>query len=130
MKKIEYQTHVTILAWINIAFSALVAFIGVFAFFFLSGIGLAADDPDAARILSFVGFAGAAFLIILALPGFLAGFGLFKQRRWGRFLAIVVAVIDLFEIPIGTAIGIYGLWVLTDDEAGSYFTKQAPIPSS
>jgi len=35
----------------------------------------------------------------------------------------VVAVIDMFEIPIGTAIGIYGLWVLTGDEAGDYFTE-------
>jgi len=86
MKKIEYQTHVTILAWINIGFSALIAFIGLFAVFFLTGIGVAADDPHATRILGFVGLAGAAFLIILALPGFLAGYGLLKRRRWGRFL--------------------------------------------
>ncbi len=125
MKKIEYPTHVTILAWINIGFSALVAFIGIFGFVFLSGIGVAADDPNAARILGFVGFAGASFLIILALPGFLAGYGLLGRHRWGRFLAIVVAVIDLFEIPIGTAVGAYGLWVLTDQEAATYFARPA-----
>ena len=129
MKKIDYPTHVTILAWINIGFSTLIAFIGIFGFFFLCGIGLAADDLDAARILGFVGFAGAGFLVLLALPGFLAGYGLLKRRRWGRFLAIVVAVIDLFEIPIGTAVGIYGLWVLTDDEAAAYFTDPAASPA-
>ena len=129
MKKIEYQTHVTILAWINIGFSALIAFIGLFAVLFLTGIGVAAEDPDAARILGFVGLAGAAFLIILALPGLLAGYGLLKQRRWGRFLAIVVAVIDLFEIPIGTAIGVYGLWVLTAEEAGAYFAEPLTSPN-
>ena len=123
MKKKDYSTHVTILAWINIGFSALVSIVGIFGLLFLTGIGVAADDPHAARILGFVGLAGAAFLTLLSLPGFLAGYGLLKQRRWGRFLAIVVAVIDLFEIPIGTAIGIYGLWVLTGDEAGDYFTE-------
>ena len=76
------------------------------------------EDPEAAPILAFVGFAGAGFLILLSLPGFLAGYGLLNRRRWGRFLGIVVAVIDLFEIPVGTAVGIYGLWVLTGDEAG------------
>ena len=126
MKQIDYPTHVTILAWINIGFSVLIAFIGVFALFFLTGIGVASQDPEAVRILTFVGFAGSGFLIALALPGFFAGYGLLKRRRWGRFLAIVVAVIDLFEIPIGTAIGIYGLWVLTADEAGEHFT---PVPS-
>lgn len=125
MKKNDYQSHVVILAWINIGFSALVAFIGVFGFFFLLGLGAVSDDPSAAPILGFVGLAGAGFLFILALPGFLAGYGLLRQRRWGRFLGIVVAVIDLFEIPIGTAIGAYGLWVLTGDEAATYFAKPA-----
>ena len=127
MSKIDYPTHVTILAWLNIGLSALIALIGVFALFFLTGIGVAADDPEAARILGFVGFAGAGFLITLSLPGFLAGYGLLKRRRWGRILGIVVAVIDLFEIPVGTAVGLYGLWVLTADEAPGHFVDTGPV---
>ena len=65
---------------------------------------------------------------MLSLPGFVAGYGLLKRRVWGRFLAIVVAVIDLFGIPVGTAIGIYGLWVLSDEEAGEYFGRPATSP--
>lgn len=75
MKKNDYQSHVVILAWINIGFSALVAFIGVFGFFFLLGLGAVSDDPSAAPILGFVGLAGAGFLFILALPGFRPGTG-------------------------------------------------------
>lgn len=123
MSKIDYQTHVTILAWINIGFSVLISFIGIFGFFFLSGLGALVDDPEAAPMVAFVGFAGAGFLILLSLPGYFAGYGLLQRRRWGRFLAIVVAVIDLFEIPIGTAVGAYGLWVLTAEEAGAYFAE-------
>ena len=128
MTRIDYPTHVTILAWINIGYSSLVCFIGVFALVFLAGLGMAVDDPEAARILGFVGFAGAGLLVMLSLPGFVAGYGLLKRRVWGRFLAIVVAVIDLFGIPVGTAIGIYGLWVLSDEEAGEYFGRPATSP--
>ena len=123
MANLDYRTHITILVWFNIGFSILVTFIGLFGLFFLTGIGIATDDPEAARILSFVGGAGAVFLIILALPGFLAGYGLLNFRPWGRILAMVVAVFDLFCIPVGTAIGIYALWVLTGEEAGTYFAE-------
>lgn len=125
MKRIDYATHVTILAWINVGLSGLIALVGLFGLLFLSGLGAAADDPEAARILGFIGFAGAGFLILLALPGFLAAYGLLKRRRWGRLLGIVVAVIDLFEIPVGTACGLYGLWVLADEEAAAFFSGTA-----
>lgn len=122
MRKIDYPTHVTIVAWVNIGLSALIASIGVFGLFFLTGIGIAAGDPKATGILGFVGVAGAAFLLLFSLPGFLAGYGLLKRRRWGRFLGIVVSVIDLFEIPAGTVVGVYGLWVLMAEEATAYFS--------
>jgi hypothetical protein len=129
MNRMDYATHVKVLAWIDIGFSALISFVGLFGLVFLLGIGAVADDPEASRILGFVGFAGAAFLVALALPGFVAGYGLLKRRRWGRFLAIVVAVLDLFEIPVGTAIGFYGLWVLSGDEAGAYFKSATESPA-
>ncbi|MGA8764033.1 MAG: hypothetical protein WB562_14300 [Candidatus Sulfotelmatobacter sp.] len=44
--------------------------------------------------------------------GFLAGWGLMQREGWGRILALVLAFISLFNIPFGTAIGIYTLWVL------------------
>ena len=125
MEKSEYHTHVTALAWINIALSILCAFIGIFALMFLTGIGLASRDPEAMPILGFVGVAAAVFLGTLSLPGFAAGYGLLKRRPWGRVLGIVVAVLDLFNIPVGTAVGIYGLWVLTHERSAEYFAAAA-----
>jgi hypothetical protein len=131
MDKRDYHTHVMVLAWINIGFSALFAFIGLFALFFLTGLGLAAEDAEAARILGFIGSGALVFFGALALPGFAAGYGLLKRRVWGRVLGIIVAVLDLFNIPIGTAVGLYGLWVLTYPEAADYFTPatESPVPS-
>jgi len=53
-------------------------------------------------------------IIILAKAacGFIAGWGLTKRDSWARILALVLAFISLFNIPFGTAIGVYTLWVL------------------
>ena len=36
--------------------------------------------------------------------------GLFKRTAWGRILGIIVCIISLINIPIGTAIGAFGLF--------------------
>jgi len=65
-----------------------------------------------------VGFLTALFttlgIIVLAKAalGFLAGWGLTQREAWARVLALVLAFISLFNIPFGTAIGVYTLWVL------------------
>jgi len=53
-------------------------------------------------------------IIVLAKSacGFLAGWGLLQREGWGRILALVLAFISLFNIPFGTAIGVYTMWVL------------------
>jgi hypothetical protein len=43
--------------------------------------------------------------------GFVAGWGLMQREGWARMLALVLAFIALFNIPFGTAIGVYTMWV-------------------
>ncbi len=50
--------------------------------------------------------------VLLAVLGFAAGYGLLERRPWARPLAIVLAVLALFHLPVGTALGIYTLWAL------------------
>ncbi len=121
MSKSDFSAHVMIVAWINIVFSVLCAFMGLFAFLLLTGIGVVADDPQATRVLGFIGTAAAIFLVSIALPGIIAGYGLLKRRAWGRVVGIIVAILDLVNFPIGTGVGIYGLWVLSRVEATAYF---------
>ena len=49
---------------------------------------------------------------ILAVVGAITGWGLLERRPWARTLAIVIGILALFKFPIGTALGIYTLWVL------------------
>ncbi|HSR32765.1 MAG TPA: hypothetical protein VLY63_19560 [Anaerolineae bacterium] len=70
------------------------------------------DAVVASTILLFVSGVFFAF----GVPSLIAGVGLLKQKRWAHTLAIVLAVLALVIFPIGTAAGIYTLWVLAQKE--------------
>lgn len=61
----------------------------------------------------------------LAIAGLIAGIGLMTRSLWGRMLAIVVACISLIHIPVGTALGIYTLWVLAPQGADAEYKSLA-----
>ncbi len=54
----------------------------------------------------------AIFILAKAAIGFIAGWGLLQREPWARVITLVLGFISLFHIPIGTAIGVYTLWVL------------------
>jgi hypothetical protein len=60
-----------------------------------------------------------------AALAFLTGFALLNRKPWGRTLAIVAAVLSLIKIPIGTALGIYTLWVLIPGQSGAEYEALA-----
>ncbi len=67
-------------------------------------------------LLTFIG----GLVLIKAGAGFIAGWGLLQREPWARVVTLVVGFISLFNVPLGTALGIYTLWVLlptqSDDE--------------
>ena len=121
----QIERHVPILGWIHIANSFLMIVIAIFVFVLLTGIGVAvaAEDPTAPGVLAVVGMATGIFLLALSLPGLATGYGLLKRRPWARWLAIIVGAFNLFNIPIGTAIGLYTMYVLFQSEAETYFSS-------
>jgi hypothetical protein len=127
-------THVKVLGVLYIVFSALgicgALFMGLL-FGTASGIVAANADHDAAVALPIIGLAGSAlvvFLLALSIPGLVAGIGLLKLKPWGRIVGIVIAAINLINIPFGTILGVYGLWVLLNKETERMFSA-APSPA-
>jgi hypothetical protein len=60
----------------------------------------------------------AILLLAKAAIGFVAGWGLLQHEHWARVLVLVLAFISLFtNIPFGTALGVYTLWVLLPSES-------------
>jgi hypothetical protein len=126
LKQDDMRQHVTIVGWLYIIGHVFFIVIGGCVFVLMTSIGFFVRDPEALPILSIVGTWIALFLILLALPGLIAGVGLLKRQMWGRVLAIIVAFFALLNFPIGTAIGIYALFVLLQNAAGEYFAPQQP----
>jgi hypothetical protein len=122
------DTHVKVLAFLYIVFGALGTLLGLGMMAHLSFIGVAgaASDPDAWMALPILGITGAAlgaFLLLLSLPGVIAGIGLLKYRQWARILTIVLSALNLMNFPFGTVIGVYGLWVMLSDEGSRLFAR-------
>lgn len=61
------------------------------------------------------------WLLLLFGLSVAAGIGLIKGKSWGWTLAIVNAVLDLFNIPFGTVIGVLSLIYLFRKEVREYF---------
>lgn len=51
-------------------------------------------------------------LLIAAIAGLAAGFGLLNRRSWARPAALILGALSMLSIPIGTALGFYTFWVL------------------
>jgi hypothetical protein len=111
------QQHITILGAVFIALSALGLLAALIVLVATVGGGLLSGDARAAAITSGVGVVVALFIAALSLPGIIGGVGLLKRRSWSRILVLVLCVLNLLSFPFGTAVGAYGLWVLTRPEA-------------
>ena len=117
------EKHVTFVAVLNIAFGALGILMGVALFTAIVGGGLISGDDQAIAITLVVGSSVAFFFVVLSVPELIGGIGLLKGRGWARILIMIIACIELVQIPFGTAIGIYTLWVMLNDETAKLFSR-------
>ncbi len=112
------DTHVRVAAWLHIALGVLWVGIGAIVGTLFGAFGAfmgAAANGSARGILALIaGFGVALFLIIIAFPvlEIVGGVLLLRGSPAGRVITIVFSVLELINIPFGTAVGIYSLWAL------------------
>jgi hypothetical protein len=124
------EGHVTAVGALCIGLSVLCILGGGFLFVLLAGIGFLSHDQDASMILSTIGFIIAGFLVIISIPGIIGGIGLLKRREWARILVLIISALNLLNIPIGTAVGAYSIWVLVQRETILLFNPILPVTPS
>ena len=140
------REHVKILGILNIVMGGLTALGGLVILLATGSIaslivmGLQdSGDADGARfaapIVGVIGSIIGIFFLALAVPAILGGWGLLHYRSWSRILMIVISGLSLLHFPIGTALGIYGLWVLLSEQTrqllesgGAYPAVGFPMP--
>ncbi len=119
--------HIQVLGVLYIVF-AIMGFLGAGIVFVVFGLGGAITQDDEAGLLV-AGMGGFIAMIILisSIPSLFTGIGLLKRRNWGRILGLVMSFFNLLSLPFGTALGIYGIWVLFKDETIRIFSGQPPV---
>ncbi|MBZ5594124.1 MAG: hypothetical protein LAP39_17930 [Acidobacteriia bacterium] len=111
--------HVKILGILHVVYGMLGVLAGIIVMLVFGGlaglVSVADHSRDAKVAIPILGGIGAfvfVLLLVLSLPGIIAGFGLIELQPWARMLTIVLSALELMSVPFGTALGIYGLWVL------------------
>ena len=125
MEDSKMKKHVTIVGAIHIGFGilGLVGAIGVFFLFaFLKGV--VGDEEIPALLFSFLSISIPVLIGFMSTLGLVGGIGLLTFQSWARYLIIVVAALGCLNIPIGTLLGVYSLWVLLQDDTVKLFEKQ------
>ncbi len=71
----------------------------------------------------FIALAVISCLVILAIAGvtLLAGWKMLKEQSGGRTWGIIASIISLLSFPLGTALGVYGLWFLFGEEGKNFY---------
>ncbi len=117
------EKHVTLVAAIHIGFGIFGMLIALIVFTAIVGGGILSGDSEAMAITSIVGTVIAFFLSLKSIPDIIGGIGLLKRKSWARIVLLIIGCLDLLEIPIGTAVGAYTIWVLLNEETVRLFSK-------
>lgn len=115
------EKHINIVAALQIGLSIFNLLIALLIFTVLKLVGGFVDDANGETVLSIIADVLAIVFIIVSIPGILAGLGLYKRKEWARVLTLILSVIEIFNFPFGTAIGIYSIWALIQPETVAAF---------
>lgn len=98
------------------------AFISVIIPFIMDEAG-----PDAqwvfVWIVPFIRLIAVIVILFFAIPSIIGGIGLLNNKSWALTLLLVLGCFKLFSFPIGTAIGIYTIYVYSENHKISSQTK-------
>jgi len=127
--------HVKILGILHIVFGSLCVLGGLIVLAVMGGIAgivnaseQTQDTAVAVPILAAIGAFVCILCLVIGLPGLIGGIGLVQFKSWARILIIVLSALDLIHVPFGTALGIYGFWVLLNPQTEALFNRP-PMPA-
>ena len=121
------RTHLNILAILYLLTSIGEVIAGLALAGIMSGVGLMTGDMFVFSMLAGLGSLLGFFLLALGLPGLFLAYALWRLRWWARPLGFVLAILNLFNFPIGTLLGGYTIWALLQPETKALLDRDAAI---
>ncbi len=124
------ETHKRILAILYIISGALqiigLLFVTLFMSFIIPFI-MEEAGPDAEWVfvwlVPFIRIIAALVILFFSIPSIIGGVGLLNNKSWALMLLLVLGCFKLFSFPIGTAIGIYTIYVYSENNKVSSQAK-------
>lgn len=122
MEKRNMKQHVSLVGALHLGFGIL-GLLGALTIYltFHFVFEFVDEEPMARTVLSFVGNTLSIIVLFFSSLGIIGGAGLFTYKPWSRILVMIVSAINCLNIPIGTAKGIYSIWVLMQPETIELF---------
>ncbi len=75
------------------------------------------EDQKAVELVgAFIQYVPAFVILFFSIPTLIAGVGLLTRKSWATLFAVIVGCFKLFSFPIGTAIGVYSIWIYSEDQ--------------
>ncbi|MDZ7292710.1 MAG: hypothetical protein ONB44_06690 [candidate division KSB1 bacterium] len=110
------KNHVKILGGLYLVFGILGLIVAIV---FLNALTGQVAFPRRLLIFSTSGFGAvlAFFFAIVSVPAIIGGTALLLRQPWARILVLILGFVNIFNIPLGTILGIYTIWVLTREQA-------------
>jgi len=124
------ETHKRILAILYIISGALqiigLLFVSLFMSFIIPFI-MEEAGPDAEWVfvwlVPFIRIIAVVVILFFSIPSIIGGVGLLNHKSWALTLLLVLGCFKLFSFPIGTAIGIYTIYVYSENNKISSQSK-------
>jgi hypothetical protein len=66
-------------------------------------------------IVPFIRIIATITILLFAVPSIIGGIAILNKKKWGLTLVLILGCFKLFSFPIGTALGIYTIWVYSED---------------
>ena len=122
METNKMKQHVSFVGALHVGFGIL-GLLGALTVFIIFNFaqGFVEAEPMAEEIISFLGGTISILIMFFASLGIIGGIGLFSYKPWARILVMIVSAINCLNIPIGTAKGVYSIWVLMQKETMDLF---------
>ena len=80
--KRDLPIHISVLGWLYLFGNTFFLVLAGIGFFLLQTLGAISRNADATTVLSVLGAIFALLMIVIALPGLVAGYGLLKRKQW------------------------------------------------
>lgn len=122
--------HINLLGVLYLVWGSLGVLLGLAMFLLAAGAAVMAGSPlrEGTELAASVTAVSLAVFGVLLLAGGAVnawvGSGVRRHRASARLMGLLLALLNLFLFPFGTALGLYSFWVLLNNEGRRVFEAE------